>query len=143
VGRWLKDDRWPFARSAPWDAALVPQIQSWAARTLAANPAAPEISPSPASRPAAPLAPDRQVKLALALEKLEAQKFTNQLRRGEFHSIADCQQHRVRQILETRTRLLSMVESLPFDADQKQIVRGRLLEILAFFAGDGPAPAQK
>lgn len=146
--KWIRDDRWPFSKTGPWDVA---QVQAWASRTHGPN--APATPPLAASRqttprptnadPVADLTPERQAKLALSLEKLETAKLANQLRRGEVHSIQECQSRRVRQVLELRNELLSIADTvgqqLGLDTDQREILRGHLLGLCRKFAGQNPA----
>jgi hypothetical protein len=142
VGRWLKDDRWPFARKPPWNAPIVAQINSWASRTLSENRAAepPAAAQSTAVDPVSSLTPERQAKLALSLERLETQKLTNELRRGNLHSFDDCRNRRIRQVTELRDALLSIPDALPLRSDQKEMIRGRIIETLTRFANQDPAP---
>jgi hypothetical protein len=43
VSRWTRRDDWPFARRGPWGAVTVERIKTWAADTLAPNPADEEL----------------------------------------------------------------------------------------------------
>lgn len=142
VNRWLKDDRWPFARKPPWAPAMVAQIRAWAARTLAPNPGAADAHAAPArtGTDIASLSPERQAKLALSLAKVERATFENQARKGEWHRVDDCRQRRVRQITDLRVQLLDLADALPFSPDDKEIVRGRVLELCRRFAGVSTAP---
>lgn len=144
--KWIRDDRWPFSKTGPWD---VRQVQAWAQKTHGANApdgapgSHPPLAASRQSDPVADLTPERQAKLALSLEKLEGIKLSNQLRRGQLHSIDDCQARRVKQVIELRNELLAMADAigpqLGLDPDQRQILHGRLLGICRKFAGQSPS----
>src|SRR5690349_4917526 len=86
VGRWLRDDRWPFSRRGPWSAADVPAMKAWAAQ---------ELAPAPASgvsdlSPAVGLSAKSKVDIALKLERIEMSKLIRQLKAGKLHPIEDC-----------------------------------------------------
>lgn len=143
VLKWIRDDRWPFSKTGPWD---VEKVKAWASRTHGPN--APDPNPpfaaSRASDPVADLTPERQAKLALSLEKLEGIKIANQLKRSELHSIQECQARRVKQVIELRNELLAIADvagnQLGLDSDQREILRGHLLALCRKFANQDPSP---
>lgn len=149
VRKWLGDDRWPFGR-APWSPAVVEQIRAWTARTLAANPAAQPTEPPPSALPTPPqnsignLSPERQARLALTFERVEGIKIENQRKRGELHSLQDCRARRVRQVTELRIAFESLPLAIPDTVSGfeqiRDIIRGKVSEILLRFAGEDPAP---
>ncbi|HEX4793714.1 MAG TPA: hypothetical protein VH370_07985 [Humisphaera sp.] len=136
IRKWLADDRWPFSRTGPWDQSLLPKILAWATSTLAPNPAAE--APTPHSTE---LTPERQLKVAIGFEKLQALKSANEARRGEVHSVAECHRQQLRRITETRDRFILLPDTLPCDNDLKEIIRARIIELLRWLAGDLPIPA--
>ena len=121
----------------PGSAEDVVRIQAWADQTLSPNPAA--ATPSTQASPA-PLSAERQVKIAIGLEKLESQKLLNQAKRGELHSTAECQQRLARVFTEMRMSLIGFADSLPLDPDSKDIVRGGLIGLCKRFAGEANPP---
>lgn len=58
ICKWIKDDRWPFTRSGPWDPDAV---KAWTASTLT--------TASAPADPSAPLSPQRQVKVKVLIER--------------------------------------------------------------------------
>lgn len=138
VRKWIADDRWPFSKSGPWDPA---KVKAWAAEAHA------DKAPDPGEDPDAsylPATPERQAKLALALEKLETAKLMNQFRRGELHSTADCRERRVRQVQELKHHLLGMADELAprleLTDQQRAGINEHIIKLLRYFAGQDPIP---
>lgn len=130
MAKWIRDDRWPFGQTGPWD---VEKVRAWAAKTLAADPAAGgEAKPR---GDAAELSLPRKLDMALKNVKREAAQFDLDVKKGHYHRVDECEQRLARQVQEVKTRLLNMCETLPFDADGRAIVKGRLLEVLQVLSG--------
>jgi transcriptional regulator with XRE-family HTH domain len=109
VGKWLNDRRWPFSKSGPWSADDVKKIREWAKRTLASDPAAKVV----AAAAAVPLRitdldPERQLDMALKMEKVETSKLRRDMMVDGYHRVDDCNRHRARQVREVRAQLLEL-----------------------------------
>lgn len=152
VRKWIHDDRWPFGKTGPWDVA---KVKAWAAKTHGLN--APEANKEPVEADSAEedgpkirkgdiadLTAERAAKLELTKEKLESVKITNQLKRGQLHSIDDCRQRRVKQVIFFRDKLVAVADvvgnQLGLDSEQREILRGHMLGLCREFAGQDPAP---
>lgn len=76
IARWVERPDWPFSRRGPWNPTTVARIKSWAASTLAPNPAADAAEilelPAPSDR-----ADERHAKLRLL--KVRANKLEMEL----------------------------------------------------------------
>lgn len=136
IAKWLKDARWPFSRTAPWSSKDVPAMQEWARRTLAPDPAAAGGGqPQRGGMTIRDLDPGRQADVAIKLEKLKGLQLAREIKLGQYHRTDECEQRRVRQIQAVKTELLNLAGSLPFPQEQKDVVQGRVQEILMRFAG--------
>ncbi len=132
VRKWLKDERWQFG-PAPWDAATIALIRAWRSRTLADAPAGALPTPG-GSQSLEDLGPEKRARVALTVERVKSAQVDRSIKEGKFHSADDCRQRRVRQIADLKASLLGLADSLPFDPESKEIVRGRLLELVQRFA---------
>jgi hypothetical protein len=82
----------------------------------------------------ADLDPRPQADVALKLQKLEAQKFKNAKEQGLYHRVDECEQKRVQRVLELKNALLQLPEGLPFGQEVRDVVRGRVIELLTRFS---------
>jgi hypothetical protein len=140
VGRWARDADWPFG-PGPWDAALVPKIEQWRARTLAPAPDAPS---APQPGPAA-LNAERTVNILLKSERAKLLKLKREVEEGKYVLRADVEQGRLERIGAVRAalaRLPRLAERLVgMDAEQMAIVlAGEVEQILHAFSREDAAP---
>lgn len=152
VNRWVKDDRWPFARKAPWSKNDVPKILRWAADHLAK-----EGGPRPTEH-SSTTATLRQQKLEQEIRKLRAHADQAETalakERGDLHDADACEEEAVRRAALYRNGVqnipmqvvsVALSQGLPHEAApafQKQIeelVNGCLRYTAA--AGDAQSEA--
>jgi len=143
VLKWLKHPEWTFGRG-PWAFRTVEQIKTWAARTLAEDPAAGD---GPAvggdqHRQLKDLPISKQVDVGLKLSRKKRVDFDLDVDKGVYHLVDECSRRRLRQIHEVKTALLNMPDGLPVDADTKTMIKGRVLEILRKWSSPELSTAQ-
>jgi hypothetical protein len=147
VRKWLRDSRWPFARTAPWPPEQVREMKAWAKMYLSHDPADDYHAALRNLAPGAerPLSRNEQAKLAYMIERAMYVKLRRQREAGELHSVAECQQRRLRQIYEVKSRLLELPRALAGVLAQRAApeieaaLRQQLLAIIEEFAGEtGP-----
>jgi hypothetical protein len=97
VGRWLKDDRWPFARVAPWPMSELPAIREWAAglrETTGGN------IPGRAGM--------NEAKRELAEAQLALLELENSIARGDYCNCDEFQSLVTQALVDARTTLMAM-----------------------------------
>ncbi|HUX03160.1 MAG TPA: hypothetical protein VMY35_19535, partial [Phycisphaerae bacterium] len=146
VRKWLDRSDWPFSRTGPWD---VQRVRAWMDIQLKPDPAA-----AYRRRAKAAEAGTGEFRTVGLLEKARIQATIEralylQMKRkaeaGELHATADCERHRLRQIMEVRNRLMELPRSMAaglvglsaeeIEAALEQAMRA----IVDEFAGSTPA----
>jgi hypothetical protein len=142
IGKWIHDDRWPFARTGPWDVA---KVKAWAARTLSPNPAAPAVEAiagveQPPQPPGAPgLSVERQVKVKIGLERGKLLELQRQILNGEYLLRDEVERVEMAWMTAIRTRFIEMPDCLAgLSTEQRETVRQAVVAICRDFeAGVG------
>ncbi|HUX03167.1 MAG TPA: hypothetical protein VMY35_19570, partial [Phycisphaerae bacterium] len=116
VRKWVARSDWPVSRTGPWAASDIRRIRAWMDVMLKPDPAA-----AYRKRAKAADAGTGEFRSMGALERariqatLERALYIRQKRMseaGELHSVADCQRHRLQQIMEVRNRLMEIPRSM-------------------------------
>jgi hypothetical protein len=137
LAKWLKDDRWPFARKGPWPVSLVGKMKAWAAVTLAENPAAAAGEVSGAGD-VGQLGPERRAKLAKILVQTRRAQFQHDRDKGLYHRVDECDRRIVRKIHDAKSKLLNAHSAAPADTPPhvREWMRLELERICREFAGE-------
>lgn len=149
LSRYVHRAEWPVSKSPPWTGKDLDLVNLWR-RTLQED-RAQESPPAPstAAGAIASLGPLQQGRLALTLERVERMKLERQRDAGLLHDVAECRQRRVRQIIEVRTALMYLAQSVApilvgrSEAEIAELLRDRCESILSAFADGLGAAAIK
>jgi hypothetical protein len=109
----VRRDDWPFG-PRPWPLKLLAEIKSWRERTLQ-----PDLAAEDAPGPSGPTGDTSKLTAA----KTQNYQIKNQRELAELaeylkklHSVEECQQRRVKQVLALKTRLLALERTVPHAA---------------------------
>jgi hypothetical protein len=129
VAGWVRRTDWRFGKG-PWEAAVVPEMQEWASRTLSPDPAsAPGRPAGPRATKISDLGPRQQADISVKLIKAQREQFKLEQERGLFHKVSECNERLIRQAHSMKTEAMQIPESLPVTPEVKQMIRGRLIEL--------------
>jgi hypothetical protein len=92
VRKWIADERWKFGRKPPWNVA---QVRTWAAATLAPNPAA---SPGVNAKTIRDMATIEKAKLKLLLERAEKLRLDREIKAGQYTTPEEIERGRIARI---------------------------------------------
>jgi predicted DNA-binding transcriptional regulator AlpA len=122
VSGWMKDDRWSFPRTFPIKRELLPAIIAWKDSEL-----------RPASEPGAnrvtnpdDLSAQGKAKFAKTMAEAQIKQFQLKLMKDQYHRVDDCRARSVQQFAVLKNGLRAIPNSLPFEADVKSMVLGRI-----------------
>lgn len=152
VRKWVKDDRWTLGKGGPWD---VEEAREWSVRTLAPDLAHP--APSAVPRPCEDgaggddpgggftSAEERRVNIELKRSRKAAIDHELEVKRAKYVLKTDVQQAWMRIAHEVKTELLNIPDAaVPAmqglsEAEQRDVLRGRILEVLRLLSGEDTA----
>jgi hypothetical protein len=113
VRKWMDRSDWPFSRTGPWD---VVRVRAWMDIQLKPDPAAAYRKRAKAAEAgtgefhnAGPL---EKARIQATIERALYIRQKRLAESGELHSKADCDRHRLQQIMEVRNRLMDIPRSM-------------------------------
>ena len=146
VRNWVDREDWPFSRdprSHPWD---VEKVRAWAEIQLKPDPAAAYRKKARAAEAGtgefAEMGPLTKARLQAMIERALLLRQRRMIEAGKMHDVEQCNQAKLRQIHEVKSRLLELprVMAVPLGMQSPETVErlltAQVLAILDEFAGD-------
>lgn len=108
VRKWISRDDWPFRRTPPWN---IEKVKVWSEINLKPDPAAEYRKRAKAADEGkaefVDASPLTRAKIQATLERALLIRQRRMIESGKLHEVEACEKRRVRQIHETKSRLLS------------------------------------
>jgi hypothetical protein len=135
---WLKHAEWPFSRTGPWDPGEIERMKAWAARTLSPDRAVEGAGGDGGGEQmfGGQKLPTKNVAQTLeSLKRVKKLDITNKILEEKYHDADRCKKRRQMQNEDLKRRMLSIPDSLPFEPEDRELVRKKITAALFALAG--------